>query len=84
LAVALLNFIFVGLLLNDENDFSIFEKSQLDALVVFFLKGFEMIWSIGKTTVELFISLPMIVGELGFGLWLLFKGENSNSNKKTQ
>ena len=27
-----------------------------------------------KATVELFISLPMIVGELGFGLWLLFKG----------
>jgi Domain of unknown function (DUF4386) len=27
-----------------------------------------------KVTVEMILSLPMIVGELGFGLWLLFKG----------
>ncbi|CAF1230664.1 unnamed protein product [Adineta steineri] len=27
-----------------------------------------------KTTIEIFLSVPMIVGEMGFGLWLLFKG----------
>ena len=27
-----------------------------------------------KETVELVLSVPMIVGELGFGFWLLFKG----------
>jgi len=126
LGVALLNFTFVVLLLNDANYLSVFEISQLNALTTFFLKGFNNIWSIGlvvfgchlyvlgyvvfksdyipkifgvlliiaslcyiisnfanllltnyekyKATVELFISLPMIVGELGFGLWLLFKG----------
>jgi len=26
------------------------------------------------TTIELIFNVPMIVGELGFGLWLLFKG----------
>lgn len=26
------------------------------------------------TTIELILNIPMIVGELGFGLWLLFKG----------
>ncbi len=39
-----------------------------------------------KATVELFFSLPMIAGELGFGLWLLFKGgikSGSDSNKRT-
>jgi hypothetical protein len=27
-----------------------------------------------KGTVEMFLSLPMIIGELGFGIWLLLKG----------
>jgi len=26
------------------------------------------------TTLEFIFNLPMIIGELGFGLWLLFKG----------
>jgi hypothetical protein len=139
LGVALLNFTFVVLLLNDANYLSVFEISQLNALTTFFLKAFNNIWSIGlvvfgchlyvlgyvvfksdyiprifgvlliiaslcyiisnfanllltnyekyKATVELFISLPMIVGELGFGLWLLFKGgigseSESDSNEK--
>jgi hypothetical protein len=139
LGVALLNLTFVVLLLNDANYLSVFEISQLNALIMFFLKGFNNIWSIGlvifgchlyvlgyivfksgyipkifgtlliiaslcyiisnfanllltnyekyKATVELFISLPMIVGELGFGLWLLFKGgieseRDNDSNKK--
>jgi len=140
LGIALLNFVFVLLLLNDANYLSVFETSQLNALVTFFLNAFNSIWSIGlvvfgchlyvlgylvfksgyvpkifgslliiaslcyitsnfanlllpnyekyKATVELFISLPMIVGELGFGLWLLFKGGiasegESDSNEKT-
>lgn len=138
LGVALLNFTFVVLLLNDANGLSVFETSQLNALATFFLKGFNNIWSIGlvvfgchlyvlgylvfksgyipkifgvlliiaslcyiinnfanllvnnyekyKATVELFFSLPMIAGELGFGLWLLFKGgieSGSDSNKRT-
>ena len=126
LGVALLNLIFVVLLLSGTNDLAIFEVSQLNAIVSLFLKAFNSIWSIGlvvfgchlfvlgylaftsvyiskifgvlliiasvcyitsnfanlllpnyekyKAIVELFISLPMIVGELGFGLWLLFKG----------
>jgi hypothetical protein len=140
LGIALLNFVFVLLLFNDANYLSVFETSQLNALVTFFLNAFNSIWSIGlvvfgchlyvlgylvfksgyvpkifgslliiaslcyvtsnfanlllpnyekyKATVELFISLPMIVGELGFGLWLLFKGGiasegESDSNEKT-
>jgi len=27
-----------------------------------------------KGAVDLFLSVPMVIGELGFGLWLLFKG----------
>ncbi len=27
-----------------------------------------------KATVETILSLPVIVGELGFGLWLVYKG----------
>ena len=137
--VALLNFMFIVLLLNDANYLSVFEVNQLNALITLFLKGFHNIWSIGlvifgchlyvlgylvfksehipkifgvlliiaslcyiisnfanllmtnyekyKPTVELFISIPMIVGEFGFGLWLLFKGgiesqKESDSRKK--
>jgi hypothetical protein len=137
--VGLLNFTFVVLLLNDANYLSVFEINQLNALIMFFLKGFNNIWSIGllifgchlyvlgylvfksgfipkifgvlliiaalcyiisnfanlllhnyekyKPTVELFISLPMIVDELGFDLWLLFKDgiesvKGSYSDKK--
>lgn len=140
LAIALLNFTFVVLLLNDADYLSVFETNQLNAWVIFFLKGFNNIWSIGlvifgchlmvlgylvvrsgfipkifgvlliiaalcyiisnfanlllhdyekyKSTVELFTSLPMIVGELGFGLWLLFKGgiesvKGSHLNRKS-
>ncbi|CAF3142071.1 unnamed protein product [Rotaria sp. Silwood2] len=140
LGTALLNFIFIVLLLNGENYLSVFEISQINALVTFFLNAFHNIWSIGliifgchlymlgylvlksdyipkifgilliiaslcysinhsanlllhnyekyKPTIELFISLPMIIGELGFGLWLLFKGgilsenENNSHGKK--
>ncbi|CAF5005229.1 unnamed protein product [Rotaria sp. Silwood1] len=139
LGTALLNFIFIVLLLTGENYLSVFEISQVNALITFFLNAFHNIWSIGlivfgchlymlgylvlksgyipkifgvlliiaslcylvnhsanllllnyekyKATIELFISLPMIVGELGFGLWLLFKGgilsENgSDSHRK--
>ncbi|CAF1448488.1 unnamed protein product [Adineta ricciae] len=35
-----------------------------------------------KTTVEIFLSLPMIVGELGFGLWLLVRGGKKCEDKK--
>ncbi|CAF3640392.1 unnamed protein product [Rotaria socialis] len=140
LGIALLNLAFVVLLLNGSNYLSVFETNQLNALVTFFLKGFNNIWSMGlvvfgchlfvlgylvfksgyipklfgilliiaslcyitsnfanlllsnyekyKATVELFISLPMIIGELGFGLWLLFKGgiepqSENDLNEKT-
>lgn len=135
LGTAILNFIFIVVLLNGQGYLSVFEVSQVNALVAFFLHAFHNIWSAGliifgchlymlgylvfksgyipkifgvlliiaafcylfnhsanlllhdyekyKATVELFISLPMIVGELGFGLWLLFKGgiisENGNN-----
>ncbi|UJR38514.1 hypothetical protein I4U23_031180 [Adineta vaga] len=136
LGIALLNFVFVALLLNGENYGSIFEKNQLNALVMFFLTGFFNIWSIGlvifgchlyllghlvfksdhipkilgilliiasfcyiisnianlllpnyekyKSTIEMYISLPMIIGELGFGLWILFKGGKEFDNEKTE
>lgn len=35
-----------------------------------------------KQTIESFLSVPMIVGELGFGLWLLFKGGKEHSADK--
>ncbi|CAF1431540.1 unnamed protein product [Adineta steineri] len=47
LGTALLNLVFVALLLNGANYLSIFEISQLNALVTFFLNGFHNIWSIG-------------------------------------
>jgi hypothetical protein len=34
-----------------------------------------------KANVEAILSLPMVIGELGFGLWLLFKGGRTSSNK---
>ncbi|CAF1401298.1 unnamed protein product [Adineta steineri] len=133
LGTALLNLAFVVLLLNDGNYLSVFDISQLNAMVTFFLNGFHNIWSIGlvifgchlyvlgylvfkssfipkifsillviaslcyiinnsanlllpnyekyKATVEIFLSLPMIVGEMGFSLWLLFKGGIKSEDK---
>ena len=46
LATALLNFVFVVLLLNGANYLSIFEITQLNAFVTLFLNAFNNIWSI--------------------------------------
>ena len=126
LGTAILNFLIVLLLISGTDNLKVFESTQINALVLLFLKVFDGIWSIGlvvfgchlfvlgylsfksgyipkffgvllivaslcyflnnsasllissyeryKGTVESILSVPMIIGELGFGLWLLFKG----------
>lgn len=120
LGIAILNLLFVLLLVNNAS-----ETGELQANVTLYLEAFEMIWSVGLivfgvhllvvgwvaflsnsipkifsillviaaigyivihlgkallieqsiiSTMEFIFNIPMIVGELGFGLWLLFKG----------
>lgn len=129
LGAALLNFVFVLLLLSGADYLKVFEPAQLHSLVLLFIKAFEGIWSVGlvvfglhifilgylvlksgfipkalgvllilgamgylitdsasillpnyddyKATVELVFIVPMILGELGLGLWLLIRCGNS-------
>lgn len=125
LGIAILNKVFVLLLLNNTDYLSFLKTDQLQVNIALYLEAFKMIWSIGLivfgvhllvvgwiafqsnsipkiisillvlaaigyigihlgktllieqniiTTLELIFNLPMIAGELGFGLWLLFKG----------
>jgi hypothetical protein len=126
LGIAILNLIFILILTNSTEYFSLFKIHQLQAFVMLFLKAFHFIWSIGliifgghliivgivtfksdivpkvisilllisatsyliihfaytffpqfdnvTKILESALSVPMILGELGFGLWLLFKG----------
>lgn len=125
LGIAILNKVFVLLLLNNTDYLSLLKIDQLQVNIALYLEAFEMIWSIGLivfgvhllvvgwiafqsnsipkiisillvlaaigyigihlgktllieqhiiTTIELIFNIPMIAGELGFGLWLLFKG----------
>lgn len=124
LGIAILNLLFVWLLVNSADPLSI--SDQLKAQVMLYLNAFESMWSIGLivfgghllivgcvafksngipkiisillliaavgymlihlcnaflpqydgviTVLTFIFTVPMIVGELGFGLWLLFKG----------
>ncbi|MEC0181328.1 DUF4386 domain-containing protein [Paenibacillus peoriae] len=126
LGIAILNLIFVLLLLRDPNDSSSFTIEQIQSLMMLFLEAFESIWSVGliifgghllivgyvafksdripkvigillllasigyivihlsKTflsqydgliaILNLVFAIPMIAGELGFGIWLLLRG----------
>lgn len=126
LGIAILNLIFVLILMNSMDYFSLFKMNQLQAYVEPLLEAFNMIWSMGliifgghlmivgylafksdiipkvvsillliasisyiiihlcytflpqyngiTTMLESILSVPMSLGELGFGIWLLFKG----------
>ncbi|WP_068505306.1 DUF4386 domain-containing protein [Paenibacillus kribbensis] len=126
LGMAILNLIFVLLLLRYTDDLSSFKIEQIQSLMMLFLEAFESIWSIGlivfgghllivgyvalksdsipkvisillllasigyivihlsKTflsqydgviaILNLVFAIPMIAGELGFGIWLLLRG----------
>jgi hypothetical protein len=128
LGIAILNLVFVLLLLRATNDVSSFKIEQIQSLMMLFLEAFESIWSIGlivfgghllivgyvalKTDsipkvisillllasigymvihlsktflspydgviaiLNLVFAIPMIAGELGFGIWLLLRGGN--------
>ncbi|MDP5276038.1 DUF4386 domain-containing protein [Chengkuizengella axinellae] len=43
-------------------------------MLVHLLHGFFPILKDATSTIETILSIPMIVGELGFGIWLLIKG----------
>ncbi|WP_249872134.1 DUF4386 domain-containing protein [Oceanobacillus saliphilus] len=126
LGIAIMNLIFVVLLINRANDGTSFNTEELQAWVMLFLEAFHITWAVGliifgvhllivgylafkSDTIPKFISIllliaavsymiihlcytflpqydgltsllesvlrvPMTLGELGFGLWLLFKG----------
>ena len=122
----MLNLVFVLILTNSQDYFSLFKMEQLQAYVELLLKAFDMIWSMGLVVfgghlmnvgylafksdiipkvvrillliasisyivihlcyaflpqydgimkmLESIHSVPMSLGELGFGIWMLFKG----------
>ena len=125
LGIAMLNFIFILILISSETYLTVFEINTLNSQILLSINAFEEMWSIGlivfgshlltlgyltfksnfipkvlgilviigavgyliihigslivphfetyKSTIEMIFMFPMIVGELGLGLWLLFK-----------
>jgi hypothetical protein len=126
LGVAILNYTTILLLIQGSDYLSVFEKGQINAIILLLANAFNGIWAAGlvvfgfhlltlgylvfrsgyvpkifgllliiaslcyltsnsaslllsnygryKGTVDMLLSLPMIIGELGFGLWLLLRG----------
>lgn len=126
LAIALFSLLLVLLLQSNPTSFNAFSSDQIANWTLFFIKGFQEIWSLGlivfgvhllvlgqlvyrsdfipklfgilifiaawgylilhlghlvlphfeqyKTSIEMVFMLPMIAGELGLGIWLIFKG----------
>jgi hypothetical protein len=126
LGAAVMNLIFVTLLLGGDKSFLSMQNSQLQIQVMLFINAFQKMWSFGliifgihlfitgylvlksafipkvlgillfiasvsyifihimhlflpqydniTAVAETILSLPMAVGELGFGVWLLIKG----------